>query len=70
MSRPLDPIPMPYVDPEKKKEEEAKDTVIPYEERGCDDHIQGASDILTGFKISNKQNLIILQIRRGTAPRR
>ena len=39
MSRPHDPIPMPYVDPKKK--EEAEDTVMPYEKRGCDEDTQG-----------------------------
>ena len=41
MSRPLDPIPMPYVDPKKK--EEAEDTVIPFENRGCAEDMQGMS---------------------------
>ena len=45
MSRPHDPIPMPYVDPKKK--EEAEDTVMPYEKRGCDEDTQGISDLLS-----------------------
>ena len=44
MSRPLDPIPMPYVDPKKK--EEAEDTVIPYENRGCAEDMQGISKLV------------------------
>ena len=42
MSRPLDPIPMPYVDPKKKKDEaEDKDKVIPYEKGGSAEDMQG-----------------------------
>ena len=53
MSRPLDPIPMPYVDP--KKVGAGDDTVIPYdgERRACDKNTQGTT------RIWNPNNLMM-----------
>ena len=70
MSRPLDPIPMPYVDPKKK--EEAEDTVIPYDYRSCNEDMQGTLIFLRHKLVSNNQiDMATLKAtRRGTTPRR